>query len=212
MELLQNPNIIYLLIVGGLAVGVLALASPGTGLLELVSISLLVGAGILVTLAGLPVNLWAMGIIIIGAALFALSVRRARPNLLLLISIILLALGSTYIFTGKTWWIPGVEPLLAVVVSVALGGFFWVAARKVIEAEAARPRHDLSALIGASGEAKSAINGEGSVYVDGELWTARSSTPIPEGAQVRVRAREGFVLVVEPLAAPTEAAEAGTKA
>jgi membrane-bound serine protease (ClpP class) len=210
MELLQNPNVIYLLIVGGLALGVLALASPGTGLLELFSITLLVAAGILVTLAGLPVNLWAIGIVIIGAALFAISVRRQRPYALLALSILALAFGSAYLFAGDEWWLPEVEPLLAAVISLALGGFFWIAARKVIEAEMSRPRHDQSVLIGARGEAKSAIDNEGSVYVDGELWTARSDTPIVEGAQVRVRDRDGFVLIVEPLATSAGAAEVAT--
>lgn len=211
MELIQNPNIIYLLIVGGLALGVLALASPGTGLLELSSISLLVAAGILVSMAGLPINVWAIGIIIIGAALFALSVRRPRPYTLLILSILALALGSTYLFTGEEWWLPRVEPVLAVVISVALGSFFWFAARKVIEAEMSVPRHDLAALIGALGEAKSNIDNEGSVYVDGELWTARSDIPIADGAQVRVRARDGFVLIVEPVASSVEAVETGPK-
>jgi membrane-bound serine protease (ClpP class) len=211
MELLLNPNIIYLLIVGGLALGVLALASPGTGLLELFSITLLVLSGILVALSGLPVNLWAIGIVLLGAALFAVSVRQRRPYGLLVLSIVALAIGSAYLFTGEEWWIPAVEPLLALVVSVALGGFFWIAARKVIEAEMTRPRHDLTTLIGAEGEAKSEINNEGSVYVDGELWTARSDTAIAEGTPVRVRARDGFVLIVEPLAPSPEAADVETK-
>jgi membrane-bound serine protease (ClpP class) len=100
-----------------------------------------------------------------------------------------------------------VHPLLAAVVSLALGGFFWIAARKVLEAELVRPRHDLSALIGMLGEAKSDILQEGSVYVSGELWTARSDTPIADGAPVQVVGREGFVLVVKPLAAPPQSVE-----
>jgi membrane-bound ClpP family serine protease len=78
-----------------------------------------------------------------------------------------------------------------------LGGFFWVATRKILEAESARPTHDLEALIGEEGVAKSEIHDEGSVQVSGELWTAISKEPISEGTLIRVVARDGFVLVVE---------------
>jgi membrane-bound ClpP family serine protease len=59
------------------------------------------------------------------------------------------------------------------------------------------PSHDLSALVGQIGEAKTHIHAEGSVQVDGELWSARSEKSIPNGSAVKVVAREGFVLVVE---------------
>ena len=60
-----------------------------------------------------------------------------------------------------------------------------------------QPAHDLGALIGAIGETETAISDEGSVQVAGELWSARSEGPIPEGSQVRVVGREGFYLKVE---------------
>lgn len=207
MELLQNPNIVYLLFAGGLALGVLAMASPGTGVLELLAVALLGLAGALVAVYQLPVNLWAIGVLIIGAALFALSVRRPRHLVWLAMSIVALVLGSAYLFASADRWRPGVEPLLAIVVSLALSGFFWIAARKVMEAEMAAPRHDLGALIGAIGEAKSAIHKEGSVYVDGELWSARSDAPIADGAVVRVVNRDGFELLVEPVVDSTGSAD-----
>jgi membrane-bound ClpP family serine protease len=47
------------------------------------------------------------------------------------------------------------------------------------------------------GEAKTNIHQEGSVQVDGELWTAHSEEMIPIGSRVRVVDRNGFMLVVE---------------
>jgi membrane-bound ClpP family serine protease len=35
MEFLQNPNVVYLLLAGGLIFAVLALVAPGTGVLEI---------------------------------------------------------------------------------------------------------------------------------------------------------------------------------
>ena len=60
-----------------------------------------------------------------------------------------------------------------------------------------RPSHDLEALIGQVGEAKSKIHENGSVQVAGELWSARSEHTISVGSSVRVIKRDGFVLLVE---------------
>jgi membrane-bound serine protease (ClpP class) len=210
MDWLQNANIIYLLLVGGLALGVLALAAPGTGVFEVIAILILGLAGWLIAAAGLPINLWSLGILLVGAALFVVAVRRPRQVAVLLLSILALVAGSAYLFAGAEWWLPGVNPALAAMVSILLGGFFWLAARKAIEAEMVRPSHDLSGLIGAIGETRSPIAGEGTVYADGELWSARSAgyaggAVIPADTQVRIIGREGFTLIVEPAVPPAEA-------
>jgi membrane-bound ClpP family serine protease len=87
--------------------------------------------------------------------------------------------------------------MLALVSSVLYAGFFWLVIQKTLQAAHARPLHDLSALVGQLGEAKTRIHKDGSVQVAGELWSARSETPIPSGTFIRVVAREGFILVVE---------------
>lgn len=203
MEWLQNTNVIYLLLVGGLAMGVLALAAPGTGVLELIAISILGLAGWSIVSSQLPINLWSLGVLLLGAVLFVMAVRRPRQIMILLLSILALVAGSAYLFAGADWWAPGVDPALAAVVSALLAGFFWLAARKVIEAEMRRPSHDLGSLIGATGEARTPISADGTVYADGELWTARraqpaGSEPISTGTVVRIVGREGFILIVEP--------------
>jgi membrane-bound serine protease (ClpP class) len=114
-------------------------------------------------------------------------------------SIACLVLGSTFIFRSDIWFIPAVNPILALIVSLLSAGFFWIATKKVMEARAIQPTHDLQALIGATGTAKTNIQADGSVQVAGELWTARSKTPIPRGAHVRVIGRDGFVLEVESI-------------
>jgi membrane-bound ClpP family serine protease len=60
-----------------------------------------------------------------------------------------------------------------------------------------RPTHSLDGLVGQIGEAKTRVDEEGSVQVDGELWSARSEKSIPAGSMIRVIRREGFVLIVE---------------
>jgi membrane-bound serine protease (ClpP class) len=91
-----------------------------------------------------------------------------------------------------------VNPVLALVTSTLTAGFLWIVFRKILETEQMRPTHDLDALIGMLGEAKTDLQLEGTVQVAGELWSARSTSPIQADAPVRVVGREGFILEVEP--------------
>jgi membrane-bound serine protease (ClpP class) len=193
-DILLDPNIAYLLLVAGFTFATLSLLSPGTGLLEIGGLFAILLAGW--AIYNLPVNFWALGVLLLGVFPFLLAVRRSGRLIYLGISILALVVGSAFLFRGEGWR-PAVDPLLALVVSVLVTGFFWIVVRKSLEAEQARPSHDLGALIGLAGEAKSEIHAEGTVQVAGELWTARSAEPIPDGARVRVTGREGFILDVE---------------
>ena len=195
MDFLLNPNVAYLLLTAGLFFTILAMLSPGTGFLEILGLIMLILAGY--GIYNLPINWWAMLVLLVGFVLFFLAIRRPKNLAYLAASIAALVIGSAFLFRSDDWWLPAVNPFLALAVSLFLGGFFWVATRKILEAESARPTHDLEALIGEVGVAKSEIHDEGSVQVSGELWTASSKEPISEGTQIRVVARDGFILVVE---------------
>lgn len=194
-QIFLNPNIAYVLLVSGFSMALLAVITPGTGILEVAGIFALLLAGWAVY--SLPINYWALGILILGVIPFIMAVVKAGHRLYLGLSIVMLIIGSVFLFQGEAWWQPGVNPVLAGVVSVLVGGFFWIVAQKTLEAREAPPAHDLQPLIGAVGEAKSDIHQEGSVQVMGELWSAWSATPIAAGTQVRVVNRKGFILEVE---------------
>jgi membrane-bound ClpP family serine protease len=68
-----------------------------------------------------------------------------------------------------------------------------------MESEKIKPRHDLAKIIGEIGEARTDIYNEGSVQIESELWSARSTVKISEGSKVRVVKRDGFILEVEPV-------------
>jgi membrane-bound serine protease (ClpP class) len=130
---------------------------------------------------------------------FVYALQKPKRELFLALSIVLLILGSVFMFPGASAQ-TRVNPLVAVLVSALVAGFLWIAARKSVEAAYARPTHDLQGLVGLVGEAKTRILEEGSVQVAGELWSARSDEPIPLGSPVRVVGRDGFVLLVEKAA------------
>ncbi len=77
---------------------------------------------------------------------------------------------------------------VAAVVEVAETWFWiWLSRRRRIQAGP-------ETLIGAPGEAA----GGGLVRVEGELWQARGAEELAPGAELRVVARDGLVLEVEP--------------
>jgi membrane-bound serine protease (ClpP class) len=172
----------------------MAVLNPGTGLLEIFALFLWLISGYIIF--NMPINFWALGLMLLGVVLFLLSLRKFKNLVYLGLSIAAVIVGSIFIF-DQPGWQPAVNPVLAVIVSVFVAGFVWIVAQKALEADRMRPAHDLEALIGAIGEAETAIGDEGSVQVAGELWSAKSDQAIPEGSKVRVVGREGFFLKVE---------------
>jgi membrane-bound ClpP family serine protease len=201
MNVLLDPNVAYLLLVAGVMLGLLALISPGTGLIEIGALFCLVLAGY--GMFNLNTNLWALILLVLSVIPFFLALRGRRQKLYLTLSILGVIGGSVFLFRNAAGW-PAVNPFLASLVSLLAGGFLWLAADKSLEAHHVRPRHDLDYLAGLTGETKTAVHEDGSVQVAGELWSARSQAPIPAGARVRVVGREGFVLRVEQLAETPE--------
>jgi membrane-bound serine protease (ClpP class) len=196
-ELLLNPNLAYILLVVGSLLAILAIFTPGTGVLEIGAIFILILAGWLVY--NLQVNLWALVVLVLGVIPFIIAVRRSGQRIYLGAAILAFIIGSSFLFSGGEWWEPAVNPILSTVVSMLSAGFIWFTITKVMEAEKRTPSHDLSSLVGAIGETQTPVLNEGSAQIQGELWTVRSREPIPSKTKVRVVNREGFVLEVEAL-------------
>jgi membrane-bound serine protease (ClpP class) len=147
----------------------------------------------------LPINVWALALLVLGVIPFIFAVRKSQNIAYLVVALIAFVIGSAYLFQGEEWWQPGVNPILAIIVSALASGFIWFASTKVLESEKLRPRHDLAKIIGETGEAKTDILDEGSVQIGSELWSARSNVQIYEGSKVKVVKRDGFILEVEPI-------------
>lgn len=196
MDFLLDPNVAYLILLGAVLLAMLALASPGTGLLE-------VGAFFCIALAGyaiyhLSFNWWALILLGLSIIPFIYTLRKPKRELFLVLSLLLMVVGSVFVFP-RTAGQATVNPLVAVVGSALVAGFLWIAVRKATEAAGIRPSHDLGSLVGKTGEARTRVQDEGSVQVDGELWSARSDKAIPAGSSIRVLRREGFILIVEKI-------------
>ncbi len=199
MTVLDTPifsNLLYLLLVAGLWLAALAIVSPGTGTLEVLAFFALAGAG-LGTLF-LPPNGWAVIVLVLGVVFLILSLKMKQVELWLGLSAVAFCLGSVFLFRLEEGG-AAVHPLLAIVVSLMTLGYFWLAIRNAILAHQAGPTIDPALVVNQIGEVRTTIDPTGSVFVAGELWTARADVPIAIGTSVRVRDREGLILTVEPI-------------
>ncbi len=91
---------------------------------------------------------------------------------------------------------------------------FYFVARKVLAAHRDQPvRTGTEELIGASAEARSTIDPEGKVWLEGTLWGARladGGSPAQLGDRVTVEAVDGLTLVVRPQPPAAQANEGGS--
>ncbi|MBN1440329.1 MAG: hypothetical protein JW929_13055 [Anaerolineales bacterium] len=193
--MLQIQDIAYFFLIASIWLTVLAISSPGTGLLEFAAC-----VGVVVTAVfavWLNINLWALAILAAALITFLIEIARPRKGIFLLISVVLFCIGSIFLFRGGRGEFVVVSWPLAVVSSLGTGAFFWLVVRKVIQAGRKPDQMDPSAVVGQTGEAQTDILLEGTVQVASELWSARSAERIPAGSRVRIVSREGLILTVE---------------
>jgi len=196
MDFLLNPNIAYLFLLGAVLLAMMSLATPGTGFFEIGALFCTAFAGY--AIYNLSINGWALLVLALSMIPYTYAIQKPKRELFFGLAILLLVGGSVFIFPSTNSQ-PAVNPVVATMATILVSGFLWISVRKYIEAAHKRPSHDLEGLVGKVGEARTKVHYDGSVYVSGELWSAKSNSTIPSGSQVRVVRREGFVLVVEKL-------------
>ncbi|HEV7563121.1 MAG TPA: NfeD family protein [Solirubrobacterales bacterium] len=91
---------------------------------------------------------------------------------------------------------------------------FYFVTRKVLAAHRDQPvQTGTEEMIGRLAEARSAIDPEGQVFMQGTLWRARLADegggPVQPGDRVRVEAVEGLTLVVRPVSPAVETPKEG---
>lgn len=196
MNFLLDPNVSYLILVAGFVMAVLAMFSPGTGLLEAGAVLAIIIAGY--SVANLPFNWWALALLVIGVFPFLFALRKSQKLIYLAISTLALVTGSVFMFRLESGE-PAVNPYLAAVVSVLVIGFMWIVAARGIEAMQLKPLNRLGDIEGKTGKTRSDVYLTGTVYIQNEEWSARSNQPIPADTLVKVVRKDGFTVEVEPI-------------
>ena len=196
MNQILNPDIAFVLLEFALLVTIFALLAPGSGVLEIVSLILLFLVGY--SVANLPVNTWAIILVLTGIIAVIVMFRLKTRWYLIAGSIAVLIAGTVFVFRGENA-VFGVNPLVAGLGAIGLAAFVWIIGRNISTASRQKPYTDPDRLVGMIGSATTSISNEGSVYVNGEDWSAKSDEPIPLGSQIKVIQRNGLVLKVKKI-------------
>ena len=136
MDFLLDPNLAYLILLGGVVLAFLALVTPGTGMLEVGALFCFLLAGYAVY--NLPMNWWALLLLLLSVGPFIYAAQKPQRELYLGLSILLLVAGSAFLFASDGW-LPAVNPLLALFSSGLVAVFLWIVVRKSIQAASVRP-------------------------------------------------------------------------
>ncbi|WP_319526110.1 nodulation protein NfeD [uncultured Desulfosarcina sp.] len=196
LKALSDPNIAYILMMIGLAGLYFELSHPGVVLPGVVgSIALILA---FYSFQTLPVNIAGVLLIVLALIFFIMEMKIASYGLLSVAGIISLLLGSVMLFDRGIDGQPGVSWSVLMPTLVLVGGFFVGVAGLVFRSRRRPPMTGDSGLIGKTGVVKTALDPMGRIQVHGELWFARSRTPVAVGQTVRVTAVDGLTLEVEP--------------
>ncbi|MDP2171531.1 MAG: nodulation protein NfeD [Rhodocyclaceae bacterium] len=196
LAVIGDPSLAYLLLLLGIYGLIYEFMNPGTLFPGVVGgICLLLA---LFALQVMPINYVGLGLIVLGIAMMVAEAFLPSFGVLGLGGIAAFVLGSVMLIDtdlpgyGVSWTM--IIPLAATsaLFSFAVGGM----------ALRARQRPVLTGgeeLLNMTGEALEDIEAEGWARVHGELWRVKSSQALARGARLRVTARHGLTLEVEPI-------------
>lgn len=207
-QILSDPNVAYILLSLGLLGIFLELANPGAILPGVVGgIFLLLG---LFALGNLNVNWAGVLLMAFGFILFIADLYLPTHGVLTVGGIISFALGSFLLMQSPISPVFQISRAVILTVTALVAISFLAVITLVARAHARRPVTGQEGLIGTVGVVRRALEPEGMVFVEGELWRARSNAGrIPEGQLVRVVGLEGLRLTVAPVAPEEVEAVAG---
>lgn len=190
-----DPNIAFLLGALGVILLYVEFTHPGMVAPGVVGAIALVLA--LFAFHMLPINYTGVILIVLALALFALEAKVTSHGVLAAGGVAALVFGALILVDSP---MPGSRIRFSTALGVALplAVITVILLRLVIAAYRRKAITGQAGMIDAVGEARTDIEASGKVFLHGELWEARSRTPILEGARVRVRAVDGLTLVVEP--------------
>ena len=192
---LVNPNIALLFLVGGALLIYLEFNTPGTivpGALGTLMVLLAIFA-----LNLLPIRYTAVMLLVAALALLLLEAKFGGHGALAIAGIVCLTFGTLTLVAAP---VPemGIHPVVALSVSAAFGAITVFLVRLAVRARRMKTRIGADAMVGSSATAMEPLAPEGHVLVEGEIWRAVASEPVPAGSPLRVVGHEQFLLHVTP--------------
>jgi membrane-bound serine protease (ClpP class) len=188
---LTDPNLAFVLLVLG-ALGIYwELHAPGMivpGLLGL----LLIAIGAYGLYQDSP-SWYGITLIAVALLLLAIELKYYTHMISGIAGAILLALGSVFLLDGGK----RITPALAVSVALAFGAVTIFLGLLGMRARQTRHLTGLEAMVGTVGVCKTDLDPEGTIFVRGEYWKARTAGRIPAGHHVVVENVQDLQLFVK---------------
>ncbi|TFH00868.1 MAG: nodulation protein NfeD [Calditrichales bacterium] len=194
LDMLSDPNILYILFLVGISGISLELYNPGAilpGVVGGISIILFLYA-----VQTIPVNLAGILLILFAAVLFLLEIKVASYGMLSIGGVVSLVLGSLMLidsplpFLQISW-----KLIFAATLSFTL--FFLFAAGFAIRTLRTKPTTGKEGMIGEQGVALENLAPTGQVQIHGEIWKATSQNKIKKGQRVAVESVDKHHLLLK---------------
>ena len=204
--LLSDPNIGFVLMTMAIYGIIFELSNPGSVFPGVIGGLALILA--LASFAVIEVNM--AGLLLVGFALilFIADLKVPSHGILTAGGLAAFILGSL-LLTEKQAPFLRISITLILTMAALTAAFFAFAVGAGIRAQARKVHTGREALVGAVGVARSDLAPSGTVFVDGELWSAETEDgAIPTGQRVRVVQVRGLHLLVRPAGADASGAPA----
>ena len=198
LQMLTNPNIVFLLLSVGVQAILIELSSPGgwvAGFIGAVCLALATyGLGIL------PVNWFGIVFLLLSFILFMLDIKAPTHGALTVAGIGSFIVGGLVLFNS-----PGIPDFQKVSVplvigsAVVTGAIFFVIVGFALRARKRPIISGQESLVEKIGIVREVLDPNGSVQLGGELWSAESEgeVVIPVGTKVKVVTVKGLKLIVK---------------
>jgi membrane-bound serine protease (ClpP class) len=195
LALISDPNIAYLLMMGGMLGIFFELSNPGSILPGIIG-------GICLILAffafqSLPVNWAGLLLLLFGVVLLIVEIKVVSHGVLTIGGVIAMLLGSIMLY--DTPEVTGIRLSWYVIVPTVgtTAGLVFFAVSMGIRALYRPSVIGSSAMVGRLGVTRTPLQPDGQVLIDGELWRAVSPEPgVGAGESVQVIAIDGLTLTV----------------
>jgi membrane-bound serine protease (ClpP class) len=209
LDLLVDPNLIVLLMSIGILGITIEVMNPGLilpGTVGVISLIMgLYGLQVLpISWAGVLLILLAFGFFVAEAFIMSHGALALAGTASFVIGALLLFDPAGDAYQVSIWVALAIAGTLALMIGVALA--------KVIAVRRTRPQTGEEELIGDVGVVRRPLDPEGTIFVHGELWRARTEgEPIDTGTEVQVEGIEdGLLLLVRPVESPAATVGSGT--
>lgn len=194
LNVLTNPNLAYILMILGFYGLLYEFTHPGIGFPGIAgAISLILA---FYSMQTLPTNYAGVALIVLAILLFLAEVFVTSFGLLTLGGIISMTLGSLILFNSPADYLRvSIHIIIPFVLTTAFIMVFLI--RLAVKAYRKKSITGREGMINKIGEAYGAIDRQGKVFVNGEIWNAESDGRIEDKEKIRVVSVNGMIVKIK---------------